>query len=84
VPDPRGGVRHVIPARANYLAQPEAAVPLGLPHQRALVRGGEDPFLPHLHAGLDRARDADPAFYPVDGDTVAGVKDAIRSSSVEA
>lgn len=39
VDDPRGGVRHVIPGKGNYLDQREAP----------LARGGtEDPFLAHL------------------------------------
>jgi hypothetical protein len=58
-PDPRGGVRHVLPARANYFAQPGGLHLLpGLPHQRALVRGGGDPLLPHLLAHLDAAHAA--------------------------
>lgn len=43
--DPRGGVRHVIPPRANYLAE------------RALATGGEDPFLSHVQPLLARASD---------------------------
>jgi superfamily II DNA or RNA helicase/diadenosine tetraphosphate (Ap4A) HIT family hydrolase/HKD family nuclease len=62
-PDPRGGVRHVLPARANYLAAAATGAHLlpGLPHQRPLVRGGPDPLLPHLLAHLDQARAADVA-----------------------
>jgi superfamily II DNA or RNA helicase/HKD family nuclease len=59
VRDPRGGVRHVIPAKANYLASPAGGLLLNEPHARPLVRGGDDPFLPHLLAGLDRAVSAD-------------------------
>ena len=60
VADPRGGVRHVIPAKANYLARAaDPETPVDLPHPQALIRGGEDPFLPHLRESLDRARDAD-------------------------
>jgi hypothetical protein len=60
VTDPPGGVRHVIPARANYLARTEAiAILPGLPHQQALIRGGDAPLLPYLMASLDRTRDAD-------------------------
>lgn len=46
--DPRGGVRHVIPGRGNYLkARP-----------RALATGGTvDPFLHHVLPLLDRATD---------------------------
>jgi len=36
MPDPRGGVRHVISGRGNYLAAP------------ALARGGDDHFIAHL------------------------------------
>ncbi len=71
---PRGGVRHVIPEKADYvlaareaLAAPYIAisptVPTGLsepaiirpPHWQALVRGGDDPLLPHLRAALATA-----------------------------
>jgi superfamily II DNA or RNA helicase/diadenosine tetraphosphate (Ap4A) HIT family hydrolase len=63
VTDPRGGVRAVIPGRANYLtagsitAAPWIGEP---PHERALVSGGtDDPLLPHLVAHLDRATAVD-------------------------
>jgi superfamily II DNA or RNA helicase/diadenosine tetraphosphate (Ap4A) HIT family hydrolase len=74
VADPRGGVRYVIPSRANYLASPiendlliadrepdVIASELGddLPHTRALIAGGEDPLLPHVRAHIDRAESAD-------------------------
>ncbi len=69
--DPRGGVRHVIPARGNYLApaaQPppdadEASGPLfnSTPHQRALIAGGEDGLLQHLTPYMDRASRVDAA-----------------------
>src|SRR5262249_31785661 len=71
VPAPRGGVRHVIPEKADYVftvQEPQAAsysalsptssdrqagsVPLQPPHRQALVRGGDDPLLPHLRAHL--------------------------------
>lgn len=52
VEDPRGGVRHVIPAKAAYWTSAS---------ERALVRGETDPFLPHLLAQLDRAAKADVA-----------------------
>jgi superfamily II DNA or RNA helicase/diadenosine tetraphosphate (Ap4A) HIT family hydrolase len=61
VPDPRGGIRHVIPARANYLADPfghSYSIPK-VPHQQALIRGDEDPFLPHLLAHIDLAQEVD-------------------------
>jgi len=73
--DPRGGVRHVIPSKANYLAieeegaghvadRPESAdayraTALGLPHSSPLISGGSDPFLPHIRAHLDSAEAAD-------------------------
>jgi superfamily II DNA or RNA helicase/HKD family nuclease/diadenosine tetraphosphate (Ap4A) HIT family hydrolase len=61
LPDPRGGVRNVIPSKGNYL---RAAIPganlVGLPpHHEALIRGADDPLLPHLLAHLDRAVSAD-------------------------
>jgi len=55
VSDPRGGVRHVIPSNANYLAKtasPEA-------HQQRLIKGAEDPLLPHLILHMDRADTCD-------------------------
>jgi superfamily II DNA or RNA helicase/diadenosine tetraphosphate (Ap4A) HIT family hydrolase len=53
VPDPRGGVRFVIPEKAGYLT----GMPIdGLPHARALIEGAEhDPLLPHLIAHLANA-----------------------------
>jgi superfamily II DNA or RNA helicase/HKD family nuclease len=61
VPDPTGGVRAVIPGKANYRRGPAAQDHLlgQAPHHRALVRGGGDPLLPHLLAELDRAERAD-------------------------
>ncbi|NLF68863.1 MAG: DEAD/DEAH box helicase family protein [Candidatus Anammoximicrobium sp.] len=62
VPDPTGGVRGVIPGKANYRRGPTAQDRLlgQAPHHRALVRGGDhDPLLPHLLAELDRAVGAD-------------------------
>nr|WP_280950719.1 DUF3427 domain-containing protein [Mesorhizobium sp. WSM3882] len=53
VPDPRGGVRHVIPAKGNYLAERPLSTLSGEVQQ--LVTGGEDPLLPHLILHLDRA-----------------------------
>src|SRR5918995_612011 len=45
VSNPRGGVRHVIPAKADYLAAPAA----GSSAPPRLVMGGEqDPLLPYL------------------------------------
>jgi superfamily II DNA or RNA helicase/HKD family nuclease len=56
VADPRGGVRFVIPDKANYLAGPAHD---GAPHARPLVRGADDPLLPHLVAHLTRATRVD-------------------------
>ena len=70
VVDPRGGVRHVIPASASYLIPTDAdpdrvadasPLPLANTHSSPLVRGGshEDPLLPYLLDHLDHARRAD-------------------------
>jgi hypothetical protein len=67
VPDPRGGVRHVIPASGKYLltgaasAVAEADPGDGTVGRGArLVRGGEsDPLFAHLVACLDGARTVD-------------------------
>ncbi|MHB2165629.1 DUF3427 domain-containing protein [Alsobacter sp. R-9] len=70
VADPRGGVRHVIPAKANYLAEggpsgPSAASGSSgeldaVDVSRRLVRGGEmDHLLTHLRERLDRATHCD-------------------------
>lgn len=48
VEDPRGGVRHVISGRGNYLAAPPAPLTTG---------GTEDPFLDHLVPLFARATD---------------------------
>lgn len=79
VTDPRGGVRHVFPAKANYLvAAQKPSVPPDLPHQKAIVRGGDDPFLPHLRASLDRARAADLAVAFVLESGVRGIIEHVR------
>jgi superfamily II DNA or RNA helicase/diadenosine tetraphosphate (Ap4A) HIT family hydrolase len=67
VDEPRGGVRGIIPGKANYPADRVAEALReyrvgdtdlssgGLarpPHARALVTGGDDPLLPHLRAHL--------------------------------
>ncbi len=50
--DPRGGVRHVIPEKGNYLQS--------FPDKHALLTtGGDDPLLPHLELDLARATRAD-------------------------
>ena len=57
--DPTGGVRNVIPEKGNYRRgiQSTASLLGGLPHHRALVRGWEDPLLPHLLVEIDQARE---------------------------
>ncbi len=60
VPNPRGGVRHVIPGKGDYSPQHlDMSAWFGVPHRRPLVRGLEDPFLPHLTGHLARATSAD-------------------------
>jgi len=62
LPDPRGGVRNVIPSKGNYFRRPAAAghTLAQVPHDRALIHGGtEDPLLPHFLGHLDRASGAD-------------------------
>jgi superfamily II DNA or RNA helicase/diadenosine tetraphosphate (Ap4A) HIT family hydrolase len=55
VPDPRGGVRHVIPGLGNYLQSPQQ-MPTRAPHDRSLIRGDiSDPLIEHLLAHLDHA-----------------------------
>ncbi len=55
VADPRGGVRHVIPSKANYISQTDA---LGTRdrRERSIVTGGDDPLLPHLLSNFTDAR----------------------------
>ncbi|WP_404292128.1 DUF3427 domain-containing protein [Microvirga sp. RSM25] len=55
VSDPRGGVRHVIPSKANYLL-PQAP---SRPEQQRLVTGGTDHFLPHLLVHMDQSTACD-------------------------
>ncbi len=55
VADPRGGVRHVIPAKANYLTDATTATH----DQQLLIKGDEDHFLPHLILHMDRADTCD-------------------------
>jgi superfamily II DNA or RNA helicase/diadenosine tetraphosphate (Ap4A) HIT family hydrolase/HKD family nuclease len=68
VPVPRGGVRHVIPEKADYVGMvrearaesyaalsPTAPANVLPPHWQALVTGGDDPLLPHLRAHLATA-----------------------------
>ncbi len=63
--DPRGGVRHVIPHKGNYLAattplSDDVTQPLlGTPHARGLIAGGEDALIRHLLPHIDKARAVD-------------------------
>jgi superfamily II DNA or RNA helicase/HKD family nuclease len=52
-----GGVRLVIPSKGNYLADlTDESVHLAEDlHRCALVRGGEDPLLPHLLENIDKS-----------------------------
>ena len=59
VADPRGGVRHVLPDKANYLAAGASLVETTT-NQR-LITGGDDPLLPHLLLNLDRSTTCDMA-----------------------
>jgi superfamily II DNA or RNA helicase/diadenosine tetraphosphate (Ap4A) HIT family hydrolase/HKD family nuclease len=63
VEDPRGGVRHVIPAKGNYVRDRDdrlEAVPYAL-REQVLITGASDPLLPHLKNHLAIARGADMA-----------------------
>ena len=55
VADPRGGIRHVIPAKGNYLSKEPAA------NNQRLIKGDNDPFLPHLVKQMDEADTCDVA-----------------------
>ncbi|MBY5854321.1 DUF3427 domain-containing protein [Rhizobium leguminosarum] len=55
VDDPRGGVRHVIPHKANYLAQEVSSTEA----LKRLVTGGSDHLLPHLIMHMDEANACD-------------------------
>ena len=61
LPDPRGGVRHVIPDKGNYLHRrvADAGEPYREKPPRLLVTGGEDPLRPHLAHHLARAERVD-------------------------
>ncbi len=59
VADPRGGVRHVIPSRGNYLSGSGVSDSNRDPRQPYLLTGDSDPLLPHLVAGLAWCRDVD-------------------------
>ncbi len=69
VPDPRGGVRHVIPARANYLRPPP------------LVTGGDaDPFLGHLLPLFARAAEVAIVAAFVQESGLDVLRDAVRNA----
>ncbi|WP_283195341.1 DUF3427 domain-containing protein [Rhizobium sp. AN80A] len=55
VDDPRGGVRHVIPHKADYLDQ-EVSSTRAL---KRLITGGSDHLLPHLIMHMDEAKACD-------------------------
>jgi HKD family nuclease len=57
VQDPRGGVRHVIPTKANYLIGTKGPERDEL--SRRLVTGDTDHLLPHLRLHLDQATRCD-------------------------
>jgi diadenosine tetraphosphate (Ap4A) HIT family hydrolase len=61
VSDPRGGVRYVLPSRANYLISDSQAVQYAVPSESStnLSTGPDDPLLPRLAADLGRAVEAD-------------------------
>ena len=74
VAEPRGGVRHVVPTKADYLARPAGEPSViadraesregyralaGWPHERALIAGGEDELLPHMLAHIDASSAVD-------------------------
>ncbi|PSJ39035.1 DUF3427 domain-containing protein [Allosphingosinicella deserti] len=75
--DPRGGVRHVIPEKGNYLraqvtptpeleavdaAPRSAAAPIfDTPHARALITGADDALIRHLLPHIDNAQAVDVA-----------------------
>ncbi|MCK1417627.1 DUF3427 domain-containing protein [Bradyrhizobium sp. CW4] len=57
IADPRGGIRHVLPHKANYLAGSVIQQsPMVGPR---LVTGGADPLLRHLLLNLDRSTECD-------------------------
>lgn len=61
VDDPRGGVRHVMPAKANYVRDRDdrlEAVPYAQ-REQVLITGASDPLLPHLKNQLAIARGTD-------------------------
>lgn len=60
--DPRGGVRHVIPGKANYLVDDsEARYSVAQENSQRLTTGVEQPLLPALRQDIDRAEQVDVA-----------------------
>jgi diadenosine tetraphosphate (Ap4A) HIT family hydrolase/HKD family nuclease len=63
MPDPRGGVRHVIPEKGNYLAplasRSAASVPSPPPLRLSLTTGPEAPLWPRLEERLPGASEID-------------------------
>ena len=58
VADPRGGVRHVIPSKANYLTADKSLLGPSI-HQKLVKGGADDPLLPHLLLHLDGSTTCD-------------------------
>ena len=59
VPDPRGGVRHVIPSRGNYLSGLTSDHNDASISERVLITGAEDPLLPLLKHHLTESDSVD-------------------------
>jgi len=62
VPDPRGGVRHVIPGRGNYLAEigvKQDGQSYASSTERVLFTGGDDPLLPLIKDNLTQSNAVD-------------------------
>ena len=64
VPDPRGGVRHVIPQLANYLNENPPDYLVNKTTYRSgssshFTRGALDPLLPNLKSAIDRSEQVD-------------------------
>ena len=94
VADPRGGVRHVIPLRGNYLVgEPQRISDQIAEYQRVsvgargseqsgLVQGGDDPLLPHIIRHLDEAVSVDLAVAFVLKSGVSLLKEHLRDALV--